>query len=323
MDRHQDDMPPELTTFVFLPVVCELSLGVMSSTKQLTDSKLFVIVREETMSPYKWKLACDWSMWEALKKWSKQWDHETLTRDALSGRRRHILLNAVETKLAEQVGEVGAAQVDSPDRLWKHFATAIREAVSETYPPQARQTKSRPRETQDAVEAMLCSRALLVSYRPLVLGKGHFNLDGVHTPCLHQALHDLLHVWRLSANYRRARKQMDICTKRDAKEKHDHILPDFQRAWQQRDLHQVWRLSRTLSGKRIGPKRRRYDAAKKVNPSQHEWMAFLQNEGPAGGCNANEVHWDDIVGNAENHTAVYLDYWNGKKACSARFAWTA
>ena len=212
----------------------------------------------------------------SAKKVEQQWDHETLTRDALSGRRRHILLNAVETKLAEQVGEVGAAQVDSPDRLWKHFATAIREAVSETYPPQARQTKSRPRETQDAVEAMLCSRALLVSYRPLVLGKGHFNLDGVHTPCLHQALHDLLHVWRLSANYRRARKQMDICTKRDAKEKQDHILQDFQRAWQQRDLHQVWRLSRTLSGKRIGPKRRRYDAAKKVNPSQHEWMAFLE-----------------------------------------------
>ena len=249
----------------------------------------------------------------SAQKVEQQWDQETLTRDALSGRRRHILLNAVETKLAEKFGEVGAAQVDSPDRLWKHFATAIREAVSETYPPQTRQTKSRPRDTQDAVEAMLCSRALLVSYRPLVLGKGRFHLDGVHTPCLHQALHDLLHVWRLSANYRRARKRMDICTKRDAKEKHDNILQDFQRAWQQRDLHQVWRLSRALSGKRIGPKRRRYDAAKTVNPSQQEWMAFLQNEGPAGGCNANEVHWDDIVGNAENHTAVYLDYWTARR----------
>ena len=249
----------------------------------------------------------------SAQKVEQQWDQETLTRDALSGRRRHILLNAVETKLAEKFGEVGAAQVDSPDRLWKHFATAIREAVSETYPPQTRQTKSRPRDTQDAVEAMLCSRALLVSYRPLVLGKGRFHLDGVHTPCLHQALHDLLHVWRLSANYPRARKRMDICTKRDAKEKHDNILQDFQRAWQQRDLHQVWRLSRALSGKRIGPKRRRYDAAKTVNPSQQEWMAFLQNEGPAGGCNANEVHWDDIVGNAENHTAVYLDYWTARR----------
>ena len=249
----------------------------------------------------------------SAQKVEQQWDQETLTRDALSGRRRHILLNAVETKLAEKFGEVGAAQVDSPDRLWKHFATAIREAVSETYPPQTRQTKSRPRDTQDAVEAMLRSRALLVSYRPLVLGKGRFHLDGVHTPCLHQALHDLLHVWRLSANYRRARKRMDICTKRDAKEKHDNILQDFQRAWQQRDLHQVWRLSRALSGKRIGPKRRRYDAAKTVNPSQQEWMAFLQNEGPAGGCNANEVHWDDIVGNAENHTAVYLDYWTARR----------
>ena len=70
MDRHQDDMPPELTTFVFLPVVCKLSRGVMSSTKQLTDSKLFVIVREEIMCLFKWKLPCDWSMWEAPKKWN-------------------------------------------------------------------------------------------------------------------------------------------------------------------------------------------------------------------------------------------------------------
>ena len=307
MDRHQDDMPPELTTFVFLPVVCELSLGVTSSTKQLTDSKLFVIVREEIMSPYKWKLACDWSMWEALKKWS----NSGITRLSLETRfqAEGDTSYSMQWKqsLRSKLVKFGAAQVDSPDRLWKHFATAI----SETYPPQARQ--SHGHETQDAVEAMLRSRALLVSYRPLVLGKGHFNLDGVHTPCLHQALHDLLHVWRLSANYRRARKQMDICTKRDAKEKQDHILQDFQRAWQQRDLHQVWRLSRTLSGKRIGPKRRRYDAAKKVNPSQHEWMAFLQNEGLAGGCNANEVHWDDIVGNAENHTAVYLDYWTARR----------
>ena len=183
----------------------------------------------------------------------------------------------METKLAEQVGEVGAAQVDSSDRLWKHFATAIREAVSETYPPQARQTKSRLRETQDAVEAMLCSCALLVSYRPLVLGKGHFNVNGVHTPVY-------IKRFMIFCMYGGCRQTIDG---------HENRWIFVQKETLRRSRTTFCRISKGLGNKEIctksggcrapslanalSPNARRYDAAKKVNPSQHEWMAFLQN----------------------------------------------
>jgi len=109
-----------------------------------------------------------------------------------------------------------------------------------------------------------------------------------------QALQDILLVWRKGCEYRQARAKMDDCTKRDAKARQEQKLHEFQFAWGQRDLHQVWKTARQLSGKPIGPKRRRYDAAKSAWPEKAEWVAFLQQSGPAGGCSAVELDVDSF-----------------------------
>ena len=311
MDRHQDDMPPELTTFVFLPVVCKLSRGVMSSTKQLTDSKLFVIVREEIMCLFKWKLPCDWSMWEAPRKWNnsgiKRLSLGTLSQAEGDTSYSMQWKQSLRRNLVRLVLHRLTAQIDCGSTLPLLFEKQFPRLT-----PLKPDKQSHGHEIHKMLWRQCCAAALCWS--PI----GRWCWEKVASTWMGSIRLVYIKRFMIFCMYGGCRqtidlKRMDICTKRDAKEKHDNILQDFQRAWQQRDLHQVWRLSRALSGKRIGPKRRRYDAAKTVNPSQQEWMAFLQNEGPAGGCNANEVHWDDIVGNAENHTAVYLDYWTARR----------
>ena len=64
-------------------------------------------------------------------------------------------------------------------------------------------------------------------------------------------------------------------------------------------MHQVWEVSRLLSGKRVGPKRRKYDVPKSVRLAVSEWKDFLQLPGPQGGCSATVVEWDQVAHAAE------------------------
>ena len=114
----------------------------------------------------------------------------------------------METKLAQHVGAVGAEEFDNPDRLEKSFA--IKEVTSETYPKKEQKGLERPRDTQKAVEDLLCCRLMLVSYRSLALGKSRSNMDSFNALCLQQSLHNIFHMSHLATKYRRARKRMDF-----------------------------------------------------------------------------------------------------------------
>lgn len=109
----------------------------------------------------------------------KTWDAEPLVLDALVGKRREALFNAVDRQLETHVGTstILADKPCNPDILWTKVATALQAATEEIYPPKQRKHSDRPLDTQDAIETMLQKRAQLVSFRPKMLGNGRFRFD--------------------------------------------------------------------------------------------------------------------------------------------------
>ena len=66
-------------------------------------------------------------------------------------------------------------------------------------------------------------------------------------------------------------------------------LIELQEAWERRDFATTWKLTRILTGKRIGPKKRRLAAPQAASFCKHEWMEHLAKPGSQGGCSATPV----------------------------------
>ena len=226
----------------------------------------------------------------------KTWDAEPLVLDALVGKRREALFNAVDRQLETHVGTstILADKPCNPDILWTKVATALQAATEEIYPPKQRKHSDRPLDTQDANETMLQKRAQLVSFRPKMLGNGRFRFD-CGSPFTSNRLCKIF-CWygARDVNIDRHGRRWMTAQKGTQKPDKSRNSTNFSFAWGQRDLHQAWKTARQLSGKPIGPKRRRYDAAKSAWPEKAEWVAFLQQSGPAGGCSAVELDVDSF-----------------------------
>ena len=70
------------------------------------------------------------------------------------------------------------------------------------------------------------------------------------------------------------------------------LVRDFEQAWDARDFRSMHQSARSLSGRHLGPKRRRYDKPLSCAPSKHQWSEYMQQHGPQGGCSAQVVTWN-------------------------------
>ena len=59
-------------------------------------------------------------------------------------------------------------------------------------------------------------------------------------------------------------------------------LTELQEAWERRDFATTWKLTRILTGKRIGPKKRRLVAPQAASFNKKEWLAHLARPGSQG-----------------------------------------
>ena len=66
-------------------------------------------------------------------------------------------------------------------------------------------------------------------------------------------------------------------------------LIELQEAWERRDFAATWKLTRILTVKRIGPKKRRLAAPQAASFSKQERMEHLARPGSQGGCAATPV----------------------------------
>ena len=222
-----------------------------------------------------------------------RWDTNKMVHDALHGSNREQLFQVVDRELSKILPMVQCS-LPNPDVLWDAVSKSIRTAAGEVYVTGTKKMRERPADTTSAIEDMLQAKSDMVQFRPLLLGNRAVQWDGESTLCLQQALHDLFWGWKKISKFHSLRKQVDKFTKRDALHTKTQLVSEFHYAWSVRDMHQVWTLSRVLSGRKLGPKRRRYDAARSVRPGVRDWVKHLQLVGPEGGCSATEVKWEEI-----------------------------
>eukprot|EP00929_Paragymnodinium_shiwhaense_P107448 TRINITY_DN7354_c0_g1_i2.p2 TRINITY_DN7354_c0_g1~~TRINITY_DN7354_c0_g1_i2.p2 ORF type:complete len:1276 (+),score=12.13 TRINITY_DN7354_c0_g1_i2:152-3979(+) len=87
----------------------------------------------------------------------------------------------------------------------------------------------------------------------------------------------------LLAKLRLSERDVRRKKRRDFRNWQKRTVEELRQAWQIRDFAVCWRLSRLLSGKNIGPKRRRFDAAIRFRPTAVECVAHYSEPGHLGG----------------------------------------
>ena len=144
-----------------------------------------------------------------------------------------------------------------PDSCWPLLRDTVKAVAQSHFRKGCRRQQLRPPDTQvELQEQHRCKLAIQHSPKVQVPeGAGQ-----LHTlaACLQQ--------WHLSAQYTNAR-----------------------------DFRQVWQAAGTLSGRQIGPNRRKYDSPPTCRPSAGLWTKYMRGPGCEGGCLATSTSWDQHV----------------------------
>eukprot|EP00434_Breviolum_minutum_P031879 symbB.v1.2.028194.t1/scaffold2897.1/size67685/5 len=142
--------------------------------------------------------------------------------------------------------------------------------------------RKHPQDTQDAFHNMVAARTQLVKQPEHRI----FRLDPGSGSPMHEDLRVLLQRWNVLTKFRITRRQHDQLCARDRLSRDMALVDEFTGYWQKRQMANVWRTARQLSGKALGPKRRRFDVPLCSQPSKHDWEHFFSQDGPSGGCSA-------------------------------------
>ena len=102
---------------------------------------------------------------------------------------------------------------------------------------------------------------------------------------------ELLRAWGLVAKLLKCTRRLKDITKKERQDMGKLRCQECNEAYRERDAAKAYRLARMLSGRRIGPKRRRYDIPAKYQPDKEEWLEFLAGPGPKGGIAGQYVDW--------------------------------
>ncbi|CAE7285541.1 mocs3, partial [Symbiodinium natans] len=89
---------------------------------------------------------------------------------------------------------------------------------------------------------------------------------------------------------RLADKSIKRLCRRDRNRVRGQRVHELHFAWQARDFATCWKLSRLLSGRRLGPKKRLFSAPS-VCCGTDEWISYLRRPGADGGCSAAPRDW--------------------------------
>ena len=295
--------------YICVPATCLAKVIAICSTGLLIGSKSFVILLAETMFHYRLNLTSSWIL---------QLPQLVPLGSGMQTSWREMRSVVLEDTFCKQQWTSSWDGPRNPDLLWHQFSTALREATVVTYPKQPRRCMDRPSDTMRSIQEMVAAKEALVQCRPCLLG-ATLRIDRSNTIFLQQSLADILQVWSKLARFKKARAAVSVLAKRDEKAKRDAYISEFTFAWHRRDLHHVWKVARQLSGRRVGPKRRRYDAAKSVRPSAAEWVSFLQQDGSAGGCSAVEVDWNHVVDASKTAQVQTTDFQTAFRLALADF----
>ena len=179
-----------------------------------------------------------------------------------------------------------------PNTMWGQLQQIVHDCATAAFPCDDRLSNRAPVDTMEALQQRRDDRLALVQMpRHSMLPFGTC-CAGPGSICL-QAVSEIFQQWRLAANFRKSDRFVRRLSQRDRRRwlaKHFSI---FQDAWQTRQLHDVWKAGRVLSGFRMGPKKRRYDVPSHCRPSAQQWVDFLACPGSEEGCSGTLIHWQE------------------------------
>eukprot|EP00929_Paragymnodinium_shiwhaense_P096841 TRINITY_DN58568_c0_g2_i1.p1 TRINITY_DN58568_c0_g2~~TRINITY_DN58568_c0_g2_i1.p1 ORF type:complete len:430 (-),score=8.30 TRINITY_DN58568_c0_g2_i1:423-1712(-) len=110
----------------------------------------------------------------------------------------------------------------------------------------------------------------------------------------------ILHMWRKLARLWATQRRLRVFNRRDRRARRKQIEQQISEAWNRRQLHTAWRLTRSLLP-RHGPKAR--INAYKAMPSRDDWVSFAAKHGTQGGHNADYI---DLQHYTDNYHAVHF-----------------
>ena len=223
------------------------------------------------------------------------WDWELLARGVFSGTRRGELLARVEVALADE--RLDELSHGTPGPFWKLFNQKVHEVAVGVYGRQ-QSNNTKPDDTVVAYNNRVHMQQEIVALSPLRIQNQN---DGFMLVDVQR----MLHAWSAVAKFWKARKVHEQLLKRDRRARVSGLLHEFQDAWLSRSASRMWRVARSLSGRALGPKRRRFDVPLAAQPTVEQWSSHFAQDGPSGGCLATVLEGYDAFFKGENDfTAV-------------------
>eukprot|EP00971_Amphidinium_carterae_P125669 2489421-Amphidinium_carterae.1 len=210
----------------------------------------------------------------------KHWDHDGLLRCWQYGEHREAIISDVEARLCERDFDV-LSRGASPDALYTALQECVYTSFAKHYYVRAN-TRPVSAELEEAREVRAQCRAQLQLYAGLP------DTEPIVVRALDKA--------------REATRQARAIARRDRQEFTDMCVQQLEDAIKDGELRRAWRLTRLLSGKALGPKKRNTRAALSVSYSRHEWHALLGKRGCDGGLSGQPVEWSTWV----QHTTLSL-----------------
>ena len=218
-----------------------------------------------------------------------KWDKSLLVDGVLRGDHRRELVSKIVARCKDSGINKFADDCDlyppTPAVLWQQMREVVWDSAYSLYRKKPARQQPRPADTQAAIDAHVEACYVVANLPQSAVARS----EREHS---HQFLAEILHQWRAALKFYNTRSARDKLLKRDAKTCLADRVVEFNYAHRRGDGAQVWRLGRCLSGFKVGPKRRRYDAVSGGHPGAGEWVSFMGRKGEDGGCSGWEVDWD-------------------------------
>ena len=208
-----------------------------------------------------------------------RWDRDAMAQCLMYGTDRGEFVTAVEAACSEPHM---LSPTTSVDQKWHRLNGTITKIAQRFFHQTNWVHRKHPQDTQDAFHTMVAARTQLVKQPEHRI----FGLDPGSGSPMHEDLRVLLQRWNVLTKFRITRRQHDQLCARDRLSRDMALVDEFTGYWQKRQMANVWRTARQLSGKALGPKRRRFDVPLCSQPSKQDWEHFFSQDGPSGGCSA-------------------------------------
>ena len=256
------------------------------------DHKPVQVIFQHTLA---YQSTCDCSLEHVA------WDKDRLVRDLLYGDRRESFLREVEMRCMDSAWD--SVNVNDPNTAWAKLNQTVYEAAKTCYVRKAAVQRERRCDTVLAFERMVDARTEMVQAPP---ARRIFQL-GSGAP-MFEDMRVMLERWRLVACYWRRRREHDKLCRRDRLQRDMSMVHEFSYYYRTRQMSNMWQLARRLSGKSLGPKRRRYDKPIREQPDKAAWGTFMAQSGPDGGCQAVVTSYTDRATNDQQpERSAYMD----------------